>query len=832
MAANCATPGLPRLSSGRCEGPNGLPVRPEPDPVVVADFNAITVMRGLRSRMSYGPTVKELNRVCYRTTMKPFLLHRRAAQALVLGVALFSSYPSSSPAQASGPLGRRVGRLTAPPGHEALYGSLSPDGSSFVYEVIQGEERQLWLLDLAAQKSRPLTTDPGVHAQPAWSPDSRMIAYSRSQPPTRADREDDGLWVVDVETGVERPVYSQGEVGRRPYLERPSWTSNTTLMFWLRSFDEALTEDGFASEPWTVRLDGGHPTRLTPFPVGAPLSVSPDGKWVASGGLCCGGREPALFVQAVGDSSTRCLARPIRAENMSPAWAPDGQTLYFVSGSPADSAGHAYRIRRLKTGTWGEPQRIEDFGHHFVVSVSSSRAGAVALVVRPDTSLVGELWVIPAGNVASRSLASSVHACPKPFAAIDALVERSRLPGPRNVDVVFEVPQERLSFFTVTYGREQDWGLYQHATGLVYRGRIGWIVPERSGYTTSAADSIARATEWFPLRADDTFLMSERLLDTLGKAASSLGGPFREFLARNGVTPAAVLRRLMQDDPRLSGAVAQNQRLLDSATSWAELTRLAELNPAIAKVVLARPDVRDSLNRVYAMGQLPAYRASWEMQWAVRQRFRTFAPALLADPNSPEHMLLELFYSLQGNTADVALLRALYEHPGTRKSSTMMTFFAAGNQPVEVVLDARQQLPRFGFQTLGDAVLALARRVRRDSTLPAFVFQAAASFGDIDGRALVELYPIRGRDAAAERTVRQRLAGSRAAPLPLLRELAESLRIEPSYEIAAGLLSNRMARQDRRILTIIAGLDTTKARDMPLQADSMLHARPAPPRAR
>jgi hypothetical protein len=162
----------------------------------------------------------------------------------------------------------------------------------------------------------------------------------------------------------------------------------------------------------------------------------------------------------------------------------------------------------------------------------------------------------------------------------------------------------------------------------------------------------------------------------------------------------------------------------------------------------------------------------------------------------------------------------------------MMTFFAAGNQPVEVVLDARQQLPRFGFPTLGDAVLALARRVRRDSTLPAFVFQAAASFGDIDGRALVELYPIRGRDAAAERTVRQRLAGSRAAPLPLLRELAESLRIEPSYEIAAGLLSNRMARQDRRILTIIAGLDTTKARDMPLQADSMLHARPAPPRAR
>jgi hypothetical protein len=293
-----------------------------------------------------------------------------------------------------------------------------------------------------------------------------------------------------------------------------------------------------------------------------------------------------------------------------------------------------------------------------------------------------------------------------------------------------------------------------------------------------------------------------------------------------------VLRRLVQHDPRYNG-VAQNERLGDPATSWPNLTALAALSPEVAQAVLQRPDVRDNPERVYAIAQLPEYRGSSTMQYLVRQQFRTFGPVLVSDPQTPEQMLLQLFYSIQGDSRDTAVMRALYEHRGTRRSSTLMTLFASAvrREPADLAKHAREKLPGLGLETVEEAKLAFIRRVRTDSTLPALTFSQAASLAGIDWRLLAELYQIRGRDSATERMVRETLARS-PAPLPLLRELAESLRTDPQYGIAASLLTNYTAAKDPRILKIIAGLDTTKVRNLQARADSLLRMAPAatPPR--
>lgn len=738
---------------------------------------------------------------------------------LLRSLALLCSVTCNSMAQEPPPSFRRVGQLAPTPLKEALYGALSPDGRSFVYEVVEGDERQLWLMDVEARTPRALTVTPGVRSQPSWSPDGHRVAYSRTQPFSRADHRDDGLWLVDVRTGLERLVYPRSKLGEYRYLERPSWTTDTTLMFWMLSLGD-LRGNGSDSEPWTVRVDGSHLQRLGAF--AASQSPSPDGRWLASLGLCCGGRQQALVVRTPSDSSARCLAGPIRvAGNLSLAWSFDARVLYFVSGSPADSISHVYRLRRLTNDGWSGPERIDPFRHP-AVSLSSSRGGTVAVVVRPDSSLLGELWLIEGASTRASESGSVVRRCPQLPAAIRALVERSRLPAVRDMDVIFQIPQSDLSFFGVTYGREQDWGVYQSAAGLLYRGRIGWIVPGQSGYTVAEADSVARTAELFPLRASDSFLMSAQLLDSMDKRIPGLGRDFRGFLARSEVTPISVLRRLVQQEPRWNGVV-QNGRLADPASSWADLTALAALSPEIAETVLVRPDVRDNPDRVYAIAQLPEYRGSWTMQRIVQRQFRSFGATLLANPDTPEYMLLELFLSMRGDSRDVGLMGALYRHRGSQRSRTLMTLFAATVQYQQdsLTVRARERLPGLGLETFEEAKLALVRRVREDTTLPPLVFADAASIAHTDWQLLRELYQIRGRDSVAERYVRQFTASSQA-PLPILRELAESLRRDPQYGIASGLLGNPAAKRDRRILEIIAGLDSRTVHNLPAWADSLL----------
>jgi hypothetical protein len=403
-------------------------------------------------------------------------------------------------------------------------------------------------------------------------------------------------------------------------------------------------------------------------------------------------------------------------------------------------------------------------------------------------------------------------------------VKRSGLPSVRTVDVPFAVPRLKLVFFGVSYGREQDWGVYQSAIGLVYRGRIGWIAIEQSGYSTEEADSVKRAAEMFPLRPTDTSLMSERLLSTLDKQKDWLGGALRGFLARNGATPISVLRRLVRSYPGRNG-VAQNRRLTDPSTPWSELITLAGFAPDIARAVLDRPDVRDNPERVFAIGQLPEYRGSWVVREMVQQQFGNFAEVLLRERSTPEPMLLQLFFSLR-MSADTAAYRALYEYPGSQRNATLMTLFASDfRDPKSIARLAVDQIPRFGFETLDDAKLAFARRVRAEPSLPPASFIRAAEMAGRNWRPLMELYQIRGRDSSAERYVRESLSGS-DAPLAILRTLAESLRVTPHYGVAAGLFFNRKTRKDRHILEIIAHLDPAHGRDVRGYADSVLRATP------
>src|SRR6266705_5877173 len=76
------------------------------------------------------------------------------------------------------PDGTGLERLTSDPAYDDQP-AFSPDGSQIVFVSTRAAGRaNLWILDVATRKARPLTSGPGGDFRPAWSPDGAAIAFS------------------------------------------------------------------------------------------------------------------------------------------------------------------------------------------------------------------------------------------------------------------------------------------------------------------------------------------------------------------------------------------------------------------------------------------------------------------------------------------------------------------------------------------------------------------------------------------------------------------------------------------------------------------------------
>src|SRR6185295_17819831 len=78
---------------------------------------------------------------------------------------------------------------------DEYHASLSPDGRRLLFVSEVNGSRDVWLADADGQNPVPLTDDPGLEDQPAWSPDGRQIAYAAF--PKEGGGFD--LWLVNVD---------------------------------------------------------------------------------------------------------------------------------------------------------------------------------------------------------------------------------------------------------------------------------------------------------------------------------------------------------------------------------------------------------------------------------------------------------------------------------------------------------------------------------------------------------------------------------------------------------------------------------------------------------
>jgi len=227
---------------------------------------------------------------------------------------------------------------------------------------------------LDAGEARTLFTHHTPIWAPAFSPDGREIAFSRS--------EADGswhIWTMPADGGTPRQITSS----RLPEIY-PRYTPDGS----------AILFHTWGSEPrriWRVPRDGGQAVALTPArrEHDEYAHMSPDGRWLAFA-RTEEGKTHVYIAQAAGGEARRLT----ESSSTTPRWSPDGQWIAF--GSDRSFGGGIWLIRadgtdqRRLTQTGGWPVWWPDgkqIGYQIVTSEGSEQIMAVRLDGSPPRKL-------------------------------------------------------------------------------------------------------------------------------------------------------------------------------------------------------------------------------------------------------------------------------------------------------------------------------------------------------------------------------------------------------------------------------------------------------------
>lgn len=270
-------------------------------------------------------------------------------RAVLLGLIAFSALPFPADAQET--------RLLREP-------TVSRD------QVVFAHAGDLWGVARSGGMARRLTATPGVEADPHFSPDGRLVAYTA----TVAGNTD--VYVVPAEGGDPRRLTFHPGIDRAQ-----GWTPDG---------GRVVLASGRASAPlpyprlWTVALEGGMPEAL-PMPRAFSGVFSPDGRQVAYEEVSTafltsaqnktsqwrhyrGGRTHPVRVMDLDDHSVRKLPWT-DSNDTDPMWI--GETVYFLSDRDFTVNLYSY------TESAGE---VEQLTFHEDFDIMAASAGQDAVV--------------------------------------------------------------------------------------------------------------------------------------------------------------------------------------------------------------------------------------------------------------------------------------------------------------------------------------------------------------------------------------------------------------------------------------------------------------------
>jgi Tol biopolymer transport system component len=236
-----------------------------------------------------------------------------------VGGPLFRALPDATP----------VGVIDSRPG---LFSDWRADGRRIAFDFFEPDgDEQISTAKPDGTDVRVITSGPGIHEVPSWSPDGRRIAfgYSPEADPSTPSFET-RLWTMRADGSHARPL----PMSRAGFDVEPKYSPDGRWIVFAR-LRPATDETDWQSAIMLLPAEGGRVRQLTPWGLEYPEhpTWSPDGRWIVFDTDEPANATPDGSIEAIrpdGGGRHVILAADERLSGFKPWFSPDGRSILFV----------------------------------------------------------------------------------------------------------------------------------------------------------------------------------------------------------------------------------------------------------------------------------------------------------------------------------------------------------------------------------------------------------------------------------------------------------------------------------------------------------------------